>query len=134
MPFVITSIQNSSDKQQKDDIEVSPRADSGIHSPASSMQQSPRGQKSIPYENRAIFPLHEFQSQTLPISPMPRQPLDLPNPIRDPQPSKSNTRSNLTSATVKGKVAHFATKFKEKYKRSDPNSSLRKLGRKGYKD
>ena len=39
MSFVITPIQNNSDRQQKDDIQISPRVDSGIHSPASSMQQ-----------------------------------------------------------------------------------------------
>ena len=50
MPFVVTPIQNNSDSQQKDDIDISPRADSGIHSPASSMQ-SPRSQKWSPYEN-----------------------------------------------------------------------------------
>ena len=65
MPFVITPIQNSSDKQQKDYIEFSPRADSATHSPASSMQQSPRSRNSSPYENRTMFPLPEFQSQTL---------------------------------------------------------------------
>ena len=42
MPFVITPIQNNSDRQQKEDIEFSPRAVSGIHSLDSSMQQSPR--------------------------------------------------------------------------------------------
>ena len=83
MPFVITPTQNNSGCQQKDDIEFSPRADSGIHSPASSMQQSPRSQKSSLYENRALFPLPEFQSQNLPMTPMPRQPHDLPNPIHD---------------------------------------------------
>ena len=98
------------------------------------MQQSPRRQKSSPYENRALFPLPQFQSQTLPMAPMPRQPPDLPNPIRDSQPSNSNTPANLNSASDKGKVAHFAPKIKEKYKRNDPNSSLRKLERKGYKD
>ena len=134
MPFVLTPIQNNSDKQQKDDIEFSPRADSGIHSPASSMQQSPRGQKSSPNENRALFPLPEFRSQNLPMTPMPRQPHQLPNPMRDSQLSNSNTPPNLTTASDKGKKAHFATKVKEKYRRNDPNSSLRKLERKGYKD
>ena len=134
MPFVITPIQNNSDNQQKVKIEFSPRADSGIHSPASSMQQSPRSQKSSPYENRALFPLPEFQSQNLPMTPMPRQPPELPNPIRDSNPSNSNTPSNSTSTTDKGKIAHFATNVKEKYKRNDPNSSLRKVERKGYKD
>ena len=38
MPFVMTPIQNNSDRQQKSDIEFSPRAGSGIHSPASSIQ------------------------------------------------------------------------------------------------
>ena len=134
MPFVITPIQNISDKQQKDDIEFLPRADSGKHSPASSMQQSPGNQKSSQLENRAMFPLPEFQSQTLPKTPMPGQPPELPNPIRDSQPSNSNTPPNSTSVTDKGKVAHFATKVKQKHRRNDPNKSLRKLERKGYKD
>ena len=68
------------------------------------------------------------------MTPMPRQPHDIQNSIRDSQPSNSNTPSNLTSASDKGKIAHFATKVREKYKRIDPNSSLRKLERKGYKD
>ena len=98
------------------------------------MQQSPRSQKSSPYENRTLFPLPEFQSQTLLMTPMPREPHDLANPIRDFQPSNSNIPPISTSATDKGKKAHFATKVKENYKRNDPNSSLRKLERKGYKD
>ena len=98
------------------------------------MQQSPKSQKSSPHENITMFLLPEFQSQTMPITPMPRQPHELPNPIRDSQPSKSNTPPNKTSATDRGKIAHFATKFKEKYERNDPNSSLRRLDRKGYKD
>ena len=134
MPFVITPIQNNSDSRQKNDIEFSPRADSGIHSPASSVQQSPRSQKSSPYENRALFPLPQFQSQNLPMTPMPRQPHGLPNSICDSQPSNSNTPPYLNDAADKGKIAHFATKVKEKYKRKDPNSSLKKLERKGYKD
>ena len=116
MPFVITPIQNNSDSQQKDDIEFSPRADSGINSPASSMQQSPRSQTPSPYENRALFPLPEFQSQNLPMTPMPRQPHNLPNPIRDSQPSNSNTPPNLTSATDRGKIAHFVTNSKKSTK------------------
>ena len=56
MPFVITPIQNNSDKRHKDDIEFSARADSGIQSPATSIQQSPRSQKSSPFENRALLP------------------------------------------------------------------------------
>ena len=134
MPFVITPIQNKSDKQQKDDFEFSPRAESGIHPPASSMQQSPRSQKSSPNENRALFPLPEFQSQNLPMTPMLRQPHDLQNSKRDSQPSNSNTPPILTSASDRGKIAHFATKVKEKYRRNYPNSSLRKLERKRYKD
>ena len=72
MPFVITPIRNNSDRQQKDDFEFSPRADSGVHSPASSMQQSPRSQKLSPYENRALFPLPELLSHTWPMTSMPR--------------------------------------------------------------
>ena len=113
MIFVITPIQNNSDSQQKDDIEFSPTADSGIHSPASSMQQSPRSQNSSPYENRAMFPLPQFQPHTLLMTPMP----ELLNPIRDSQPSNSNNPPNLNRASGKGKIAHFATKVKEKYKK-----------------
>ena len=98
------------------------------------MQQSARNQKSSPYENRAMFPLPEFQSQTPPKTPMPRQQPEQPNPIRNSQPSNSNTPSNSTRVTDKSKVTHFATKVKQKYRRIDPNSSLRKLERKAYKN
>ena len=94
------------------------------------MQQSHRSQKSSPYENRAMFPLPQFQSQTQPITPM----RELPNPIRDSQSSISNTPPNSTSANDKGKIVHFASKVREKYEKNHPNSSLRKLERKGYKD
>ena len=114
MPFVITPIKHNLDCQQKDNIESLPRADSGINSPASSTQFSPESQKSSPYENRALFPLPEFQSQNLPLTPMLRQPHDLTNSIRDSQPSNSNTPPNLTSATDKGEIAYFATKVKKK--------------------
>ena len=134
MPSVITPIQNSSIRQQKKVIEFSPRTDSGIHSPAISMQQSPRSQKSSPYENRALFPLPQLHSHTLPMTPMPRQPSELPKPKRDSQPPISNTPPNFNSATDKGKMVHFATKVKEKYERKNSNSSLRKQKRKGYQD
>ena len=81
-------------------------------------------------KNQALTEKQQFplpQSHTLPMT-------EPPNPIRDSQPSNSNTPSNLTNATEKRKIAHFATKVREKYKRNDPNSSLRKLERKGYKD
>ena len=110
MPFVKSPIQKNSDGQQKVDIEFSPRADSGIHSPASSMQQAPRSQKLSPYENRAFFPLPDFQSQNLPMTPMPRQPHDLQNSIRDSQPSNSNTPANLTNASDKGQKSPFGDK------------------------
>ena len=61
MPFIIIPIQNSSDKQQKDNNEFSPIAVSGIHSPDFSMQQSPRSQKPSPYENRTFFHLPQLQ-------------------------------------------------------------------------
>ena len=56
MPFVITPIQNNSESQQKDDNEFSPRADSGIYSPASSMPQSPRSQNQAPMKREHRFP------------------------------------------------------------------------------
>ena len=56
-PFVITPIQSNSDRKQNYDIEFSLRADSGMKSPASSMQLSPRSQNSSSYENRALLPL-----------------------------------------------------------------------------
>ena len=134
MPFVITPVENNSNRQQKDVFEFSPRADSGIHSPASSMQQSPRSQKSGPYEIWALFPLPQIQSQTLPMTPMPKQAPEVPNAIRDSQPSDSNNPANSTCATDNGKIAHFATKVRKKYERIDPNSSLRKIEGRGYKD
>ena len=87
MPFVITPYHNNSERQQKDDVDFSPTAVSGIHSPASSTQFSPKSQTSSPYENRAMFPLPQFQSPNPPMTSMPRQPPDLANPIRDSQPS-----------------------------------------------
>ena len=68
------------------------------------------------------------------MTPMPRQPPELPNPIRDFQPAISNTSLILTSATDKGKKAHLATKVEKKYRKNDPNFSLRKQERKRYKD
>ena len=124
MPFDITPIQNNSDRQRKDDIEFSPRADFGIHSLTSSIQSSPKSQNSSPYENRALFPPPQVQSHTFPMTPMPRQLPEQPNPIRDSQPSNSNTPPNFTSASDESKIAQFATKFKEKYKRKDLNNSL----------
>ena len=75
MPFKITPVQNNSDSIQKDDIEISRRADSRIDSPASSIQHSPESQNSSLYETGAWFPLPQIQSYTLPMIPMPTQPL-----------------------------------------------------------
>ena len=60
-----------------------------------------------------MFPLPQLQSKKLPMTPIPRQPLELPNPIHDSQPSNANTPPNLTTDTDKGKIAQFATKIKE---------------------
>ena len=130
MPFVKTPIQNNSDRQKKDDFQFPLRAVSGIQSLASSIQHSPRSQNSSPYENSALFPLRKLQTHTLPMTPMPRPPPELPTPIHDSQPSNSKSPPNLHSATDKGKIAHFAIKLKEKYKIIDANSSLRKPERK----
>ena len=134
MLFAILPIQNNSNRQQKDDIEFSPRADSGTQCPLVQYKLPLRKQRSSPYENRALLPLPQIKSHTLPMTHMPRQPPDLANSIRDSQPSNSNTPPILISATDKGKTAGFATKVKEKNKRIHPISSLRKLERKGYKD
>ena len=83
MPFVIKPTQNNSNRKQKDDIEFSLRADSGIQSPASSTQLSPTSQNSNPYENRALFPQHQLQSHILSMTPMTTQPPEVSNPIRD---------------------------------------------------
>ena len=114
MPFIITPRQNNSERQQTDDIEFSHRADSGIQSLASSVQHLPRSQNARPYENRAMFPLPQLQLQTLPMTPMPRQPPALPNPICDSQPSDSITPPNLTKATDKDRIAHFAAKNRKR--------------------
>ena len=133
-PFVIARIQNNSDRQKEDDIEFSPKADSGIQSPARSIQHPPRSQSSSPHGYRASFLLLQLQSHTLPMTPMPKQPPELPNPMNDSQPFNSIKPPNLTEATDKGKIDNFATKGREKYKRKALNGSVRKLKRKGYKD
>ena len=97
------------------------------------MQNLPRIRNSGPYKNRAWSRLHQLKSHTLPTTPMPRQTHELPSPIRDSQLSTSNTPQKLTSATDKGKIAHFSTKVKEDNERNNPYSSFRKLERKGYK-
>ena len=114
MPFVITPIKNKSDRQKKDDIEFSPRAESGKQSPASSVQHSLRSQNSNPYENIALLLLPQSESHTLPMTPLIRRLPELTIPIRDSQPSNSNPRRNKTSATDKGKIAHLATKLKKR--------------------
>ena len=133
MAFVIMPIRNNSDGQEEDDHKFPLRAYSALHSLASSMQQSPRCQKSNPHENRALIPLPQLQSHTLPTTLMPRQRPELPNPKRDFQTSNSNTPQNLTGVSDEGKIAHFGTKVKEKYKRNNPDSSLRKLEKKDTK-
>ena len=63
-----------------------------------------------------------------------------PMPIRVPTilrttPQFHNTeQSTSSSQKKKNKVSDFTSKVKAKYKRSDPDSSLRNLERKGYKD
>ena len=64
------------------------------------------------------------------MKPMPRRPSELANPMRDLQTCISKIPPNSASATDKGKTAQFATKVKEKYKRNDPYTSLRKLEKK----
>ena len=83
MPFVMKPTQNNSNRQQKDDIEFSLTADSGIQSRAGSTQLSPTSQNSNPYENRALFPQHQLQSHILSMTPMPTQAPEVSNPIRD---------------------------------------------------
>ena len=131
MPFIITPLQNDPPIQnQKENIEFSPKADSGIQSPESTTLQSPQAISN--YENRMLFPLPELQTPILPMTPMPRRTPNLalyPSPIHDYQQSTSSSNPQK-----KNKIIEFATKAKEKYQRNTPTSSLRKLERKGYKD
>ena len=120
MPSVITPIRNKSERQQKNVSEFSPRTDPGKHSPAISMQQSPRCRKWSPYENRALFLLPPLQLNNLPMTPIPRRPSELPNPMRYTQLSNSNTPPNLTSTSDKGRKAQFGTKIREKCKKMIP--------------
>ena len=83
--------------QQKGNVKFSPTADSGIQSPITSMQPSPESLISRTYENRALFPLPHLDSHILPMTTIPRQPPELPNPICGSQPS--NTTPSLTSAS-----------------------------------
>ena len=48
------------------------------------------------------------------MTPMPRQPPELPKPRRDSQPTNSNTPPKLSNATDKSKIAQFTTTKKQK--------------------
>ena len=54
-------VEDNSNEQQRDDIDVSPGAHSGMQSPASLIQQPPKSQYSNPHENKALFPLPQIQ-------------------------------------------------------------------------
>ena len=69
------------------------------------------------------------------MTPMPRRTPKLVFPQQNPSPNHDHQQ--LTSSSnpqKKKKIIGIATKAKEKYQRNNPNSSRRKLERKGYKD
>ena len=102
MTFALTPLQNNLNEQQTDDIDSSPEANSELQPPVSLIQQSLRIQNPSPYENKALFPLHQIQSQTLPITPIPRWPLELLTSKSSSRLSTSNAPPTLTNTSEKG--------------------------------
>ena len=127
MPFIISPLQENTNVQEmcKNHATLSPNADSGIQSPSTPTNDDHN------YQNLTISPLPPLQTLILPMTPM---------SIRAPTISRTTPQfheaeqSTSSSPKKKNKVADLTSKVKAKYKRSHPNSSLRDLERKGYKD
>ena len=127
MPFIISPLQENTNYQEmnKNHATLSPTADSGIQSPATSTNDDHN------YQNLTISPLPPLQTPILPMTPMP---IRVPTILRTTPQFHEAEQSTSSSPKKKNKVADLTSKVKAKYKRSHPNSSLRDLERKGYKD
>ena len=69
-----------------------------------------------------------------PILPLTPMPIRVPTILRTTPQFHETEQSTSLSPKKKNKVADITSKVKAKYKRSQPDSSLRDLERKAYKD
>ena len=104
---------------------LSPTADSGIQSPSTPTNDDHN------YQNLTILPLPLLQTPILPLTPMP---IRVPAILRTTPQFHEAEQSTSSSPKKKNKVADLTSKVKAKYNRSHPDSSLRDLERKGYKN
>ena len=127
MPFILSPLQENTDVQEmcKNHTTLSPNADSGIQSPSTPTNDDHN------YQNLTISSLPPLQTPILPMTPMP---IRAPTILRTTPQFHDAEQSTSSSPKKKNKVADLTSKVKAKYKRSHPDSSLRDLERKGYKD
>ena len=104
---------------------LSPNVDSGIQSPSTPINDNHS------YQNLTISSLPPLQTPILPMTPMP---IRVPTSFRTTPQIHEAEQSTSSSPKTKNNVADLTSKVKTKYKHSHPDSSLRDLGRKGYKD
>ena len=127
MPFIISPLQENTDVQEmcKNHATLSPNADSGNQSPSTPTNDD------HDYPSLTISPLPPLQTPILPMTPMP---IRVPTILRTTPQFHEAEQSTSSSPKKKNKVADLTSEVKAKYERSHPDSSLRDLGRKGYKD
>ena len=127
MPFIMSPLQENTNDQEmcKNHATLSPNADSGIQSPSTPTNDDHN------YQNLTISPLLPLQT---PILPMTLMPLRVPTILRTTPQFHEAEQSTSSSPKKKNKVADLTSQVKAKYKRSHPDSSLRELERRGYKD
>ena len=127
MLFIKSPLQEKTNLQElsKSHASLSPNADSGIQSPATPTDDDHN------YQNLTISSLSSLQTPILSLTPLP---IRVPTIVRTTPQFQEAEQSTSSSPKKKIKVADITSKVKAKYKRSHPNSSLRDLERKGYKD
>ena len=127
MPFIISPLQENIIVQEmcKNHATLSLNADSGIQSPSTPSNDDHN------YQNLTISPLPPLQTPILPMTPMP---IRVPTILRTTPQFHEAEQSTSSSPKKKNIVDDLTSKVKAKYKRSHPDSSLRDLERKGYKD
>ena len=127
MSFIISPLQENTNVQEmcKNHATHSPNADSGIQSPSTPTIDDHN------YQSLTISPLPPLQTPLLPMTPMP---IRAPTILRTTPHFHEAEQPTSSSPKKKNKVADLTSKVKAKYKRSHPDSSLRDLERRGYKD
>ena len=127
MPFIISPLQENTNIQEmsKNHAALSPNTDSGIQSPSTPTNADHN------YQILTISPLPPLQTPILPMTPMP---IRVPTILRTTPQFLEAEQSTSSSPKKKNKVADLTSKVKAKYKRSHPDSSLRDLERRGYKE